>query len=317
MKHLLRNYSGLSVLCYFTFLCLTSHAELKEGKVYGNMPWHLADIWWKLPNEAVADGFQSIEIDVTMKGELDDDLRLYIAPFGLGTLSKTKFYGGIQTNMLAQTKSNKRRQNIGHGGIFSMWDERALEAIRPAEGGFIESSGHEGDFISIRRKVNWSEGKYTCRLQVLEEVLISAEPFSWVGYFIYDHQKDEQIYCGSLRFPGHDLKLGKNVAGFVEIFGARPDDHVIPQNMVITFSAPRVNGKEVSKPGCMALHPKGVPDVLQVACITAADDKDKKKRAVVFTFVEKEFTRDKRQYSLYELGESEQDMAEQPATESK
>ncbi len=303
MKRFSKISSGALALSCLAAACLSSQAALTEGKVYKNMPWHLADIWWTLPQEDVADDFQNIEIDVTIRGELDDGLRLYIAPFGLGQLSQTKFYGGMQTHMVAQTKASERRQDIGRGGIFSMWGEREFDAIRPAEGGFMESSGHEGDFISIRRKVNWSQGKYTCRLQVMEEVVADEKPFSWVGYFIYDHQKDEQIYCGSLRFPGHDLKLDKAVAGFVEIFGNRPDDDVIPRNVSITFSAPRVNGQEAGKSACLVLHPEGVPDVLQVTRMTVPDGEKEGARAVVFTFTENEFVRDKRQYHLYQNGQ--------------
>lgn len=299
MKQFSKISFGTLALSFLALVSVSSQAALTEGKVYKDMPWHLADIWWTLPQDAIANDFRNIEVDVTITGELDDSLRLYIAPFGLGKLSETKFYGGLQTHMLAQTKTNEGRQDIGHGGIFSMWGERDLDAIRPAEGGFMESSGHEGDFISIRRKVNWSQGKYTCRMQLMDEVAVGEKPFSWVGYFIHDHQKDEQIYCGSLRFPGHDLKLDKSVAGFVEIFGRRPEDDVIPRKVAITFSAPRVNGQEAGKTGCVAIHPKGVPDVLHVAPISVPDGAKEAERAVVFTFAESEFEREKRQYRLY------------------
>jgi hypothetical protein len=34
---------------------------------------------------------------------------------------------------------------LGPGFLFSMWGERSLDAIRPSEGGFCQSSGHEKD----------------------------------------------------------------------------------------------------------------------------------------------------------------------------
>lgn len=302
MKRLPALATTVLALSCLASVCLPARAALTEGKTYKNMPWHLADIWWSLPAESVTDDFQTLEVDVTIVGKLDDSLRLYIAPFGLGSLSGTKFYGGIQTHMAAQTKTNPNRQNIGRGGIFSMWGERDLDAIRTAEGGFMESSGHEGDFISIRRKLNWSQGTYTCRLEVAEQVTIDEKPYTWVRYSIHDHQTNRQVDCGSLRFPNHHLKLGKSVAGFVEIFGRKPDQHVIPQDLTITFSAPRVNGNTPAKPGCRAIYPKGVPDVVRAAPAIASTPSATDTRAVVFTFSKDEFVREKRQHPLYQPG---------------
>lgn len=264
------------------------------------MPWHLADIWWKLPEKTIKEDFHNLEIDVIIEGKFHDDLKFYIAPIGLGYLSDQKFYAGMQTHMLAQTKDNERRKNIGRGGIFSMWGERDHKAIRPGEGGFMESAGHEGDFISIRRQLDWSEGKYTCRLQTLDKVKVGLTPYTWVGYFVYDHQKDEQIFCGALRFEGHKLRLKENVAGFIEIFGfEKPKEDTFPQNVTITLSAPRVNDQPAGKPSCSAIFPEGIPDIVKAKSTTMTTSKATKSRAVVFTFTENEFKRNNRSEELY------------------
>ena len=44
----------------------------------------------------------------------------------------------------------------GKGLIFSRWKERNLVNARIPDDGFTESSGHEGDFIEVRRNYDWA-----------------------------------------------------------------------------------------------------------------------------------------------------------------
>ena len=49
--------------------------------------------------------------------------------------------------------------------IFSRWGTRDLEWARwPEDDGWAESSGHEGDFIRVRRFYDWGPGDYVVRL---------------------------------------------------------------------------------------------------------------------------------------------------------
>ncbi len=220
------------------------------------MPWHLVDHWWDVGQD---EPFESLAVDVTISDDVPSTVNLYISPVGLGHLSKSPFYGGIQTNADGNTKKDPKLRGIGPGFLFSMWGERSLDAIRPSEGGFCQSSGHEGDFVSVRRSFAWKKGKYTYRLTRMDQETIEGKPYTWVGAFVYSHEKDENLFVGALRFKGEKLVLDRKVANFVEIYGPRRPVADIPK-VTVTFGPPVVNGKAPASPSAEAIYPKGVPD---------------------------------------------------------
>jgi hypothetical protein len=220
------------------------------------MPWHLVDIWWDIGREVP---FESLAVDVTISDDVPAAVNLYIAPIGLGHLSKSPFYGGIQTNADGNTKKDPKLRPLGPGFLFSMWNERSLDAIRPAEGGFCQSSGHEGEFVSVRRPFAWKKGKYTYRLTRMDREVIDEKPYTWVGAFVYSHATDENLFVGALRFKGENLMLEGKVANFVEVYGRRRPVADIPK-VTVTFGPPVVNGKAAANPSAEAIYPKGVPD---------------------------------------------------------
>ena len=126
----------------------------KDKKKYAPMPWHLVDTWWDIGQE---NPFESLAVDVTISDDVPSSVNLYISPIGLGHLSKTPFYGGIQTQADGYTKNDPKLRPIGPGFLFSMWGERSHDAIRPSDGGFLQSSGDEGDFVSVGRQFAWIE----------------------------------------------------------------------------------------------------------------------------------------------------------------
>jgi len=231
-------------------------AEPERAVRYKSMPWHLVDIWWDLGRDVP---FESYSIDVTIKDRVPADVNLYIAPIGLGHLSRIAFYGGLQTQADGYTKRDRRLRKIGPGFLMSMWGERSHDAIRPAVGGFCQSSGHEGDFVSVRRAYPWAPGRYTYRIVRMDREQVADQGCTWVGAFVYSHVKDENIFVGALRFPGEKLVLSRQLASFVEIYGRRQPVEKIPK-VQITFGNLRVNGQEVERPGALAVYPKGVPD---------------------------------------------------------
>lgn len=223
---------------------------------YNQMPWHLIDVWWDIGNDQP---FESLAMDITISDDVPATTNLYISPIGLGRLSKTAFYGGLQTQSDGNTKSDKRLRKIGRGLLMSMWGERELDAIRPSVGGLLQSSGHEGDFVSVRRPYEWSKGKYTYKITRMDQETIDGKPYTWVGAFVYSHEKDENVFIGALRFPGEKLILDHSIANFVEIYGQRKPVSNIPK-VTVTFGPPVVNGKVAANPSATAYYPKGVPD---------------------------------------------------------
>ncbi|QDU51228.1 DUF3472 domain-containing protein [Gimesia panareensis] len=242
--------------CLLMAACLLTESVQADEKEYKQMPWHLVDLWWDLGEESV---FESYSIDVTISDDLPSTKNLYIAPIGLGHLSQTPFYGGLQTQSDGYTLANKTLRKIGPGLLMSMWGERSHEAIRPAEGGFFQSSGHEGDFVSIRRPYKWTQGTYTYKLIRLDREMVDGKPCTWVGAFVKSHEKDESIFIGALRFKGDKLMLSPKIASFVEVYGARIPVTEIPR-VTVTFNHLQVNGKPATVKSVEAIYPKGVPD---------------------------------------------------------
>lgn len=232
----------------------------KDEKKYAPMPWHLVDNWWDIGQDTA---FESLAVDVAISEDVPSSVNLYISPVGLAHLGKTPFYGGIQTQADGYTKKDQKLRVIGPGFLFSMWGERSLDAIRPSEGGFCQSSGHEGDFVSVRRPFAWKKGKYTYRLNRMDQVSIEGKPYTWVGAFVYSHDKDENLFVGALRFKGEKLVLDRKVANFVEIYGQRKPASEIPK-VTVTFGPPVVNGNAPMNPRAEAIYPKGVPDYAEV-----------------------------------------------------
>ncbi len=219
-------------------------------------PWHLVDIWWNIGKDRA---FESYSIDVTISDDVPSSVRLYVAPIGIASLGGTKFYGGIQTMTDGYTKQDRHLRKIGPGLLMSMWGERSEEAIRPSVGGLFQSSGHEGDFVSVRRPYSWSKGSYTYRVVRMDRETVEGRPVTWVGAFVYSHAKNENIFIGALRFPGENLILDKSLASFVEIYGPRIPVEEIP-SVTVTFGNLRVNGEPVERPSATALYPGDVPD---------------------------------------------------------
>ena len=223
---------------------------------YSPTPWHLVDVWWDIGKDVP---FQSYSIDVTISDDLPPTTNLYIAPIGLGHLGKTPFYGGIQTQIDGHTKKDPEVRRLGPGFLFSMWDERSLDAIRPSIGGFCQSSGHEGDFVSVRRPYHWHRGKYTYKIVRMDREEVGGRPFTWVGVFVYSHEEGENAFVGALRFKGEDPVLDRKLASFVEVYGGLIPVDEIPK-VTVTLGNLVVNGKPVGMSSAEAIYPKGVPD---------------------------------------------------------
>jgi hypothetical protein len=242
--------------CLYAFLLLLSAPPLVAAEPQAGPPWHLVDLWWDVGQDTP---FESYSIDVEISRDVPSTTSLYVAPIGIGHLGKTPFYGGIQTQADGHTKRDPHLRKIGPGFIFSMWGQRSLDAIRPSLGGFCQSSGHEGDFVSVRRPYEWHKGKFTYKVVRMDREEIDGQPFTWVGVFVYPHQQEENVFVGALRFPGEKLVLGRKLASFVEIYGRRIPVAEIPK-LTVTFGNLAVNGRPAKVVSAEAIYPKKSPD---------------------------------------------------------
>jgi hypothetical protein len=151
------------------------------------LPSGLAYVWWTF---GVAE-FEDLQIDVTIHNEVDTKPGLYFQVYQ-GQIGDVGFYLGLQTDVY-----RPRQGGQGKGLIFSRWKTRREADARPVFDGWVESSGHEGDFVGVRRTYPWGKGTYRLRLTALDE----DDEGVWYGFFILDRGRNREDYAGSLRFP--------------------------------------------------------------------------------------------------------------------
>ena len=178
--------------------------------------------------------FDSFCTTLRIEGRTPDGVNLYLSAFN-GTLNGLTYYGGIQTHIDGHGADGSFVRG-GRGAIFSRWRERDTAAISRAPGGLVRSSGHEGDFISVRNGFAWDEGRY--RLCLLKSGGIAGDPLpenhtaqdiafawgryahTWVRMEATDLDTGRTSFIGALAVPGTALALRRHNVMFAEIYGA-------------------------------------------------------------------------------------------------
>jgi len=234
------------------------------------LPWHLADIWWNF--DSPTPHFESLDLDVTIDRDISTNVNLYIAPCGLGELGGIRFYGGLQSNCNGwQSRTNPTRVHLGKGGIFSRWGQGRLSVnqARGADDSHFEAAGYEGDFVSVRRPLAWTKGRYTWSLRACDTESVDGKDYTWVSCFVTVWETGLTRYIGSLRFEGKDLTFWDRHAAFVEIYAtAQIPRSPIPE-VNVTFGYPRINGRTPKLKSARVIHPgpgerSGSPDCATV-----------------------------------------------------
>jgi hypothetical protein len=252
----------------FGLLILTTvkAADPADAEALPPQPWHLADIWWDF--EKPTPHFESLDVDVTIDRDVPSTVNLYVSPCGLGDLSGAKFYGGMQTNCNGWTsRDNHEREFIGKGGIFSRWGKGKLSVAqaRGADDSHYEAADYEGDFVSVRRPIEWNKGTYTWSLRACDTETVDGRDYTWVSCFITAHDSGLSRYIGSLRFEGKDLTFWAHHSAFVEVYSTARIPHSEVPEVKITFAYPRVNGQPPKFKSARVVHPapgeqSGAPD---------------------------------------------------------
>ena len=190
------------------------------GEYIVNPPWHMIDIACFFTKDIE---FNQVSVDLFIKDDISNDEFLYIAPF-CGSINGIRFYAGLQTqcggyvNPLHNEQKSEYSE-IGKAMIFSRWQTRDVNGLKKAKNGVCESSGYEGDFISVRNSLKWETGTYTLSLiNTHETVEIDGALHTFIELKVYDHQSEEHTSCGKLTFPGKQLILDKENYLFVELY---------------------------------------------------------------------------------------------------
>lgn len=187
---------------------------------------------WRWEDEQ--DGFRELTTDFTIHNDVGNwsDKHGYYLILLSNDISGVAFYFGVQTD------ANGR----GKALIYSRWGTRDLANARYSEsGGWTQSSGHEGDFIGVRRNYDWGAGDY--RVRIAPDG--SEGDAEWFGLWITDLGTDESTWIGSLKFPLSDggARIQPHSIATIELYGnpeIRPID--IPR-WHVSVSRPSGDGK--------------------------------------------------------------------------
>ena len=171
-------------------------------------------------------GFKELVIEFTIHNNvaLGGDQGLYLM-LAHGSINGEDYYFGLQTDVYSPEPPTWR----GKGLIFSRWGTRDLANTRYSDkDGWAQSSGHEGDFIGIRRSYEWGAGDYRVTLAPDGE---PDEDGVWMGLWITNVQTDVTTWVGSLKFPANDGHAIINPESYstIEIYGRRIKPIEIPQ----------------------------------------------------------------------------------------
>lgn len=217
------------------------------AKYVVNTPWHMVDIFYSFKEPL---DFNTFSIDLDIKSDIPQGINLGISPFGGSSINHKHFYGALQTSGGGFKSANHLKDSseyhlIKRSMIFTRWAEPEGEAIKIAQDGFCESGVYEGDFVSVRNRIDWTKGKYTFTLRkTSDQVKIYGETHTFVEMSVYEHATQQTYVCGSLAFPGSALFLSADHTIFFELYDQYISMDKIP---VVKFEVNniKVNGTPV------------------------------------------------------------------------
>lgn len=255
-------------LCLFSSLCFAQQINREPPKY----PWHLSNYFWNCP--AVNQDLSSLSFEFKVAGALTEKDGIYIAPLGLAHIGGIPLYGGIQTNTGGwRSKSERRIVKVGKGGIFSRWaEDNKTVSLDHADGDaqtLFEAAGYEGNFVSVRKKFSWDTTVYRYQLKRVGDIA-PGQNSAWFAASVIDMQTAAVHEIGRLKFDGANLKLGKTLASFVEIYAG--DGTSFP-TMTVSFKPPVINGRACGSSFVNVVYPMNdQPRLVRYATTTLEGD---------------------------------------------
>jgi len=218
-------------------------------------PWHHVNLWFDC--ELKSEEFLSLSIEFKVEGDISNSDLIYIAPFS-SKINGINFYGGIQTMTGGwEYKYTRKNIKVGRGGIFSRWadDGKTPISLDYAQGDYgtlFESAQYEGSFVSVRRKIDWGNGRYQFEIRKITNQEVNLG-YAWYGAFLTDLDSGTTNEVGRLRFDGSSFRLDKSIATFVESYGSNRNP--IP-NMKLSFFSPKINGEKCNNKSVYVVYPQ-------------------------------------------------------------
>ena len=187
------------------------------------------------------DRLREVIVDFTIQNDPGDwsDRNSYYLILMQNAISGERFYFGLQSDV--EHRDNPLGlTNRGKGAIFSRWGTRDLAYARAAPtDGWTQSSGHEGDFIGVRREYDWSAGDY--RARIAPDGL--EDDGEWFSVWITDLGTNVTMWIGSLKFPlvGGSATMNGRVRVTLELVG-RPTAPIAAPEWYVTVEPPLGDG---------------------------------------------------------------------------
>ena len=218
---------------------IPGRADLYEAM---EVPEHLVYVWWDWDR---AYGIDEVAVDFTIHsdpGDFSDTWGLYLM-VGAGNVGnvESQFYFGLQTDVYDPALGRGR----GKGLIFSRWGTRDLDDAKLACEAecWAQESGHEGDFVGVRRAYDWDDGEYRMRMAADGRDAGGV----WYSVWITDIDAGETLRVGSLRFPLGDhgpTVLWPTLYSTLEIYGYRSIRPIDIPEWHVSMERPRGDGVE-------------------------------------------------------------------------
>lgn len=222
-------------------------------------PVHAAAFEWHWPDDP--DGLiREQVIEFTIENNVDDwsDQNGYYLMIGSTWISEVLFYFGLQTDV-DHIDNPDGQSTRGKGAVFSRWDTRDLANVRLASAdSWAQSSGHEGDFVGVRRPYEWGAGDYRARIAP-DGMDPNGE---WFGVWITDLATGITTWVGSLRFPlvNGSAAMEANSYGTLELYGG-PTRPIDTPEWYVTVMRPTGDGVQATAVDTLYPH-DGTPGQL-------------------------------------------------------
>lgn len=234
----------------------TSGAFARDLK---RLPWHLMDYRYDLTQPQP---FSSLAVTLDVKATPSEGDYFYLCALW-GHIGENSFYLGLQTDV----HNGLVRQFDGPGLIFTRWGSGDPADSRPASDGWVvppnPNTPDEGLSISVRRPLNWTDGRYTFVLQKRPANPLTLS--TWIDLLVFDHQTGRWIDGGGLRFPTRTPVLSRNPVTFAELYGKNRTMFPTPQDqargfdpITLTIHPLIIDGKAV-RPVGRVVQPRNVP----------------------------------------------------------
>jgi hypothetical protein len=173
-----------------------------------NLPQGMAYGWWHFPSSK----FENLMFEVELSRSVSATDRCYIQLYQ-GHIGGVGMYFGFQTDIW---KPGCGWQ--GKGLIFSRWETRDNENAQAVPGGWVESSGHEGDFVGVRSIYDWDNSKYLCWLKPVQQDNVGI----WYQFGVRNLNNNVESSAGCLRFPfvnGTNPLIESGGGSWTEVYG--------------------------------------------------------------------------------------------------